>query len=91
ETDKRWEAHIRKTEALITDQITKIENLRKEIENDHKLIKEVTMERDRWLSQTEMLRSSFSWRITGPLRSARRFQLQLKKNLKQVINGTDSR
>jgi glycosyltransferase involved in cell wall biosynthesis len=82
ETDKKWEARIRKTEALITDQITEMESDRKEIENLRRLIKEVTMEREHWLRQTELLRSSFSWRITGPLRSVRRFRLQLKEIIK---------
>jgi glycosyltransferase involved in cell wall biosynthesis len=82
ETDRKWEAHIRKTEALITDQMTELESSRKEIESLRRLIKEITMERKHWLRQTELLRSSFSWRITGPLRSIRRFQLQLKEILK---------
>ena len=96
ETDKNWEARLRKTEALITDQIRELESSRKETENLRRLIKEVTMERDHWLSQIEMLRSrerdqlsqiemlrsSFSWRITAPLRSVRRFQLQLKEIIK---------
>jgi hypothetical protein len=96
ETDKNWEARLRKTEALITDQITELESNRKETENLRGLIKEVTMERDHWLSQIEMLRSrerdqlsqiemlrsSFSWRITRPLRLIRRFQLQLKEIIK---------
>jgi glycosyltransferase involved in cell wall biosynthesis len=89
EMDKNWGARLRKAEALITDQITELENLRKETENLRKetenlrrLIKEVTMERDHWLRQTELLRSSFSWRITAPLRLIRRFQLQLKETIK---------
>jgi hypothetical protein len=59
-----------------------MESDRKEIENLRRLIKEVTMEREHWLRQTELLRSSFSWRITGPLRSVRRFRLQLKEIIK---------
>jgi hypothetical protein len=85
ETDKKWEARIRKTEALITDQITEMESDRKEIENLRRLIKEVTMEREHWLRQTELLRSSFSWRITAPLCLIRRFQLQLKETIKSRI------
>jgi glycosyltransferase involved in cell wall biosynthesis len=102
ETDKNWEAHLRKTEALITDQTTELESNRREIENLRRLIEEITMEkeqeREHWLSQIEMLRSrerdqinqiemlrsSFSWRITRPLRSIRRFQLQLKKIVKTI-------
>ncbi|MEA3478872.1 MAG: hypothetical protein U9R60_11875, partial [Bacteroidota bacterium] len=82
ETDKKWEARLRKTEVLITNQITEMESNRKEIENLRKLTKDFTMEREQWLRQMKLLRSSFSWRITGPLRSVRRFQLQLKKKFK---------
>jgi glycosyltransferase involved in cell wall biosynthesis len=82
ETDRKREAYIRKTEALIMDKITELESSRKEIENLSKLIKEVTMEKEHLLSQTELLKSSFSWRITMPLRSVRRFQLQLKEIIK---------
>ncbi|MEA3386159.1 MAG: glycosyltransferase, partial [Thermodesulfobacteriota bacterium] len=91
ETDRKWEAYIRETEVLITDQKTELASNRKEMANLSKLIKEVAMEKKHLLRQTELLKSSFSWRITEPLRLVRRFQLQLKKNLKQVINGTDSR
>ena len=82
ETDRKWEARIRKTEALITDQITELESSRKEIENLRKLTKDLTMEREQWLRQMKLLKSSFSWRITTPLRSVRRFQLQLKEIIK---------
>jgi septal ring factor EnvC (AmiA/AmiB activator) len=89
ETDRKWEAYIRKTEVLITDQKTELESNRKEMESNRKemenlskLIKEVTMEREHLLRQTELLKSSFSWRITEPLRSVRRFQLKLKKIIK---------
>ena len=82
EIDRKWEAYIRKTEVLIADQKTELESNRKEIENLRRLIKEVTMERDHCLSQTELLKSSFSWRITGPLRLVRHFQLKLKKIIK---------
>jgi len=82
ETDKKWEARLRKTEALITDQKTEMESSRKEMENLRRLVREVTVEREHWLRQTELLRSSFSWRITAPLRLVRRFQLQLKEIIK---------
>jgi len=105
ETGKKWEARMQKIEALITDQMTELESSRKEMENLRKLAKDLTVEKEHWLSQIEMLRSrerdqlsqiemlrsSFSWRITRPLRSIRRFQLKLKKDLKQVINRTGSR
>ena len=81
-TDRKWEAYIRKTEILITDQMTELESNRKEIENLRRLIKEVAMEKEHLLRQTELLKSSFSWRITEPLRSVRRFQLQLKEIFK---------
>lgn len=85
ETDRKWEARIRKTEALVTDQIIELESSRKEIENLRKLTKEVAMKREHLLRQTELLRSSFSWRITGPLRSIRRFQLKLKEIIKSRV------
>jgi len=87
ETDRKWKAHIRKTEALISDQMTELESSRKEIENLRGLIKEVTMEREHWLRQTELFRSSFSWRITEPLRLIRRFQLQLKEIIKSRVQS----
>ena len=82
ETDRKWEADIRKKGGLITDQITEMENNRKEMENLRKKTKDLIMEKEHLLRQTELLRSSFSWRITEPLRSVRRFQLQLKEIFK---------
>ena len=70
---------------MTEEQITELESSRKEIENLRKLTKDFTMEREHWLRQTELLRSSFSWRITGPLRSVRRFQLQLKEIIKSRV------
>ena len=84
ETDKKWEAHIRKTDALIMNP-AEMENNRKEMENLRRLIKEVAIEKEHLLRQTELLRSSFSWRITWPLRSVRRFQLQLKEIIKSRV------
>jgi glycosyltransferase involved in cell wall biosynthesis len=85
ETDRNWEAILQKAEALITDQIKELESNRKEAENLRRSIKEITMEREHWLRQTELLRSSFSWRITEPLRLIRRFQLQLKETVRSRI------
>lgn len=82
ETDRKWEDLIRKKDVLIMDQKTEMESNRKEMANLSKLIKEVTMEKEHLLRQTELLKSSFSWRITEPLRLVRRFQLQLKEIFK---------